>query len=137
MKRGVGEMWGSVLECGRSEGRCRGYGIFYPFFPTSLYISFTSPTSSFSSSHTSPHPNTFLHISCHTFSLLPYSLHTCTNSPNYQKFPNSSTIHTPPNCTPSFFPILHPPVLPIVTLSLTPQQNFSLFSVIVKLVQQS
>ena len=39
--------------------------------------------------------------------------------------------------TSSFFPILHPPVLPIVTLSFTPHQNFSLFSCIVKSIQQS
>ena len=140
-KRCGGEMWGSVLECGRSEGRCRGYGILYPFFPT--------PPSTFSSPpHISPflppHFSTPQHISPH---LLPHFLIPSIFPPYLSQLPKllkiSQFLHHPYSFklpqilyTPSFFPILHPPVLPIVTLSFTPHQNFSLFSVIAKLVQQ-
>ena len=141
MKEVWGEMWGSVLECGRSEGRCKGYGILYPFFPT--------PTSTFPLPRPSlpPHlpfpPPTLLHTPTHfsiSPSTLPHSFHIppiLVPTPQLLKIPNSSTIHTPPNSlkffiTPSFFPILS-----IFTLSFTPYQNFSLFSSIVKLIQHS
>ena len=84
-------------------------------------------------------PQHILHIFFHIFSLLPYSpilVPTPQTTKNFPVPPPSILLQI--LYTPSFFPILHPPVvLPIVTLSFTPHQNFSLFSVITKLVQQS
>ena len=90
-------------------------------------------------------PPTPQHISSH---LLPHFLTPSIFPPYLSQLPKllkiSQFLHHPYSSKlphilyiPSFFPIFHPPVLPIVTLSFTPHQNFSLFSVIAKLVQQS
>ena len=135
-------MWGSVLECGRSEGRCRIYGILYPFSP---HLPPHFPHPPHISPFLPPHVSTPQHISPH---LLPHLLIPSIFPPYLSQLPKllkiSQFFHHPYSSklpeilyTPSFFPILHPPVLPIVTLSFTPHQNFSLFSVIAKLIQQS
>ena len=88
-----------------------------------------------SSTHFSPQlPPHFPH--------LPFPPPTLLHTPTH--FSTSpSTLSTPLNQTPpnSLYYLILPhtpsPVLPIVTLSFTPHQNFSLFSFIAKLVQQS
>ena len=134
------EVWGRCGKVCWSVGEVREYGILYPFFP---------PPSTFPSpSHISPSPplfSTLQHISPH---LLPHFLTPSIFSPYLSQLPKlpkiSQFLHHPYSFelpqilyTPSFFPILYPPVLPIVTLSFTSHQNFSLFSVIPTLVQQS
>ena len=128
------ECGGSMLECGRSEGRCGGYGIFYPFSPPPPHLLFPPP-----------HFSTPQHISPH---LLPHFLTPSIFPPYLSQLPKllkiSQFLHHPYSSklpqifyTLSFFPILHSPAFPIVTLSFTPLQNFSLFSFIAKLIQQS
>ena len=95
-------------------------------FPTSPPTPLFTPPPHFST------PTPTLPHSFHIPPILDPTLQTTKNSPI-----------TPPSIllqnlyNPLFFPILLPPVLPIVTLSFTSHQNFSLFSVIVKLIQQS
>ena len=92
-----------------------------------------------------PHFSTPQHISPH---LLPHFLTPSIFPPYLTQLPKllkiSQFFHHPYSSklpqilyTPSFFPIFHPPVLQMVTLSFTAHQNFSLFSGIAKLVQQS
>ena len=144
-------MWKSM---GRGKGRCEGgegnveggvgkmgRGSHIPYI--SPHFSHTPTHFSISPPHTSFH--TFPHIS----PLLPqHFLTPSIFSPYLTQLPKLPKITLLPHYpyssklpqilyTPSFFPILHPPVLPIVTLSFTPHQNFSLFSVIAKLVLQS
>ena len=130
-KKVRGEIWGSMLECGRSEVRCRGYGIFYPFSPPPSTFSSPPPHLPFPP----PHFSTPQHISPH---LLPHFLTPSVFPPYLYQLPKLLKIslfllHPYSSklpqilCTSSFYPILHPPVLPIVTLSFTSHQNFSLF----------
>ena len=71
-----------------------------------------------------PHFSTPLHISPHLF---PHFLTPSIFPPYLSQLPKLLKVS-------QFF---HHPNSPIVTLSFTPHQNFSLFSVIVKLIQQS
>ena len=126
-----------MLECARSEERCGGYGIFYPFFPPPSpppHLPFPPPTLLHTPTHFSTSPSTL----SHSFHIPPY----LSQLPKLLKI--SQFLHHPYSSklpqifyTPSFFPILLPPALPIVTLSFTPHQNFSFFSFIAKLIQQS
>ena len=130
-------VWGRCGEVCWGAGEVRGdvgSKKFSSHFPhTFLLISFTSP-------HFSPHSNAFPYISFHTFPLLPYSPHTWPTPklpkiPQFPHHPYSSKL--PQFFITSYFPHIPLPVLPIVTLSFTPHQNFSFFSVITKLIQQS
>ena len=145
--------------CGKGVEKCVGPPHFstpYTFF-TLFHILHTHPIHSFTpfptplptSPHNFSHPHTFLHTFPSPLTplprlpllhpLLPYFLHFCSYSPSYQKFLNSPIIHTlPSSLYSSIPPILSqtppPPYSPILTLSFTPYQNFSLFSFIANLV---
>ena len=103
----VGEVRGDVGDMGSSTHFSPPLS---PHFPHLPHISPFLP----------PHFSTPQHISPH---LLPHFLTPSIFPPYSSKLPQFFY-------TPSFFTILHPPVLPIVTLSFTPYQNFSFFSVI-------
>ena len=131
VKRGVGEVCWSVGEV-RVDVGDMGSSTHFPHLP---HISFFLP----------PHFSTPQHISPH---LLPHFLTLSIFPPYLSQLPKllkiSQFLHHPYSSklpqifyTPSFFPILHSPTLPIVTLSFTQHQNFSLFSFIAKLIQQS
>ena len=128
----VGEVRGEVGDMGSSS---HFFSHLPPHFPNLPHISLFLP----------PHFSTPQHISPH---LLPNFLTPSIFPPYLSQLPKllkiSQFFHHPYSSklpqilyTPSFFPILLPPVLPIVTLFFTPYQNFSLFSVIAKLIQQS
>ena len=131
---GVGEVCWSVGEV-RGDVGDMGSSTHFPHLPHLPHISPFLP----------PHFSTPQHISPH---LLPHFLTPSIFPPYLSQLPKllkiSQFLHHPYSSklpqifyTPSFFPILHPPALPIVTLSFTPHQNFSLFSFIAKLIQQS
>ena len=127
----VGEVRGDVGDVGSSTH--------FPYLPPHFpHLPHISP-------FLLPHFSTPQHISPH---LLPHFLTLSIFPPYLSQLPKLLKIfqflHHPHSSklsqilyTPSFFLIFHPPVLPIVTLSFTSHQNFSLFSVIAKLVQQS
>ena len=140
VKRGLGEDVGwSVGEVRGDVGNMGSSTHFFshlpPHLPHLLHISPFLP----------PHFSTPQHISPH---LLPHFLTPSIFPPYLFQLPKllkiSLLLHHSYSSklsqilyAPSFYPILHPPVLPIVTSSFTPHQNFSLFSSIVKLIQQS
>ena len=122
---------GSVLECGRSEGR---YGIFYPFSPPPPHLPFPPPALLHTPTHFSTSPSTL----SHSFHIPPILVPTPQTTKNFPIPPPSILLQTPPNFLYSLILSHTPsPALPIVTLSFTPHQNFSFFSFIVKLIQQS
>ena len=140
-------VWKSVGEgkgrCGGGEGNVEGGGEKWVEDPTSPTSPLTSPTLQHTSPNLSPH--LFSHLPPH-FSTptppLPHSFHIPPIlDPTHQTTKNFPI--TPPFIllqilyNPLFFLILLPHRTTIVTLSFTPHQNFSLFSVIVKLIQQS
>ena len=126
----MGEVRGDVGDMGSSTH----FPHLPPHFPHLPHISPFLP----------PHFSTPQYISPH---LLPLFLTPSTFPPYLSQLPKllkiSQFLHHPYSSklpriyTSSFFPILLPAALPIVTLSFTPHQNFSLFSFIVKLIQQS
>ena len=139
---GCGEVWGEEREdVGEVKEMRREVGKWVED-PTSPASPLTSPTLQ----HTSPHlPRTPLFTPPPTFSTptptLPHSFHIPPIlDPTPQTTKNSPI--TPPSTlfqilyNPLFFPILLRRTT-IVTLSFTPHRNFSLFSFIVKLIQQS
>ena len=128
-------MWGRLGKCGGRWGKW----VEDPIFPT-------SPLTSLTLQHTSPHlPHNSFHTSLHIFPLLPPHFLTPSIFPPYlTQLPKLPKIPLLPHhpYPPKFFitPILpHTPSprTTIVTLSFTPHQNFSLSSFIVKLIQQS
>ena len=144
--RRCGEMCWGVEKCGGRKGEMWGRWrkwVEYSISPTSPTLQHTSPTLQ----HTSPHlpQHLFSHLPphfCTPTPTLPHSFHIPAILDPTPQTTNNSPI-TPPSIllpilyNPLFFPILLPRRTTIVTLSFTPHQNFSLFSFIVKLIQQS
>ena len=135
--RRKGEMWGRWGKCG---GRCGEKWVEDPISPTSPLTSPTHfPTSTpHLFSHLLPHFSIPTPTFSHSFHIPPY----LTQLPKLLKIPPLSH-HPYSSKLPQilynllFFPMLLPRRTTIVTSSFTPHQNFSLFSFIVKLIQQS
>ena len=106
-----------------------------------------TPTTSPTLQHTSPHlpPHLFSHLPPHFCTPTPTLPHSFHIPPIFDPTPQTTKNSpiTPPSILlpilykPLFFPILLPRRTTIVILLFTPHQNFSLFSFIVKLIQQS